>query len=81
MNRLRPRQPRASFPPEEVAMTDDQVGGRRFTPNQVVAHNLRRARELRGWTQKRAAEQLVRFGVKWSLSSFSVAEGSVESGS
>ncbi len=53
---------------------------RSYTPNQVVAYNLRRAREHRGWTQREAAERLAEFGVKWSLPSFSVAETSVEPG-
>jgi transcriptional regulator with XRE-family HTH domain len=50
----------------------------RFTPNQVVAHNLRAARELRGLTQEQAAEQLEPFlGERWSVAVFSAAERSV----
>jgi transcriptional regulator with XRE-family HTH domain len=46
------------------------VGG-----NQLVAYNLRRARELRGWTQEEAAERLEPFlGVRWDGPTFSVAE-------
>jgi len=54
---------------------------RRFTPNQVVAYNLRRARELReptGFTQDQAAEHLEKFlGERWSTAVFSAAERSV----
>jgi transcriptional regulator with XRE-family HTH domain len=47
----------------------------RMTANQVVAWNLRRAREERGWTQEQAALYLEeRLGVRWSVPSFSVAE-------
>jgi hypothetical protein len=49
-----------------------------LTPNQVVAWNLARARELRGWTQSEAAEALAPFlGAQWSKASFSQAERSV----
>ncbi len=35
--------------------------------SQVVAHNLSRARELRGLTQTEVAERLARFtGARWS---------------
>ncbi len=51
----------------------------RLTPNQVVAHNLRLARQLRGWTQEEAAEHLEpHLGVRWSAASYSAAERSVE---
>jgi transcriptional regulator with XRE-family HTH domain len=47
-------------------------------PNQVVAWNLARARELRGWTQDEAAEALAPYiGTRWSKASFSQAERSV----
>ena len=50
-----------------------------YTPNQVVAYNLRRARELRGWTQGKAAERLEPFiGTAWSKASWSAAERSAE---
>jgi hypothetical protein len=50
----------------------------RLTPNQVVAHNLRRARGLREWTQDEAAERLEPFlGERWSRVVFSTAERSV----
>lgn len=51
-----------------------------LTMNQVVAHNLSRARTLRGWTQEVAAGHLSRFlpgHVRWSRATFSVAEQSV----
>jgi transcriptional regulator with XRE-family HTH domain len=45
--------------------------------NQLVAYNLRRAREERGWTQEQAAVALEeRLGLRWSKASFSVAERS-----
>jgi transcriptional regulator with XRE-family HTH domain len=47
----------------------------RLTATQVVAHNLRRARGLRRWTQEEAAERLEpHLGVRWSKASFSAAE-------
>src|SRR5918996_6100776 len=48
------------------------------TPNQVVAYNLARARQLRGWTQEEAAAALEPWlGVLWSRATFSQAERSV----
>lgn len=50
-----------------------------ITLDQVVAFNLRRARQLRGWTQAQAAEQLEPFlGERWSPAVFSAAERSYE---
>lgn len=50
----------------------------RFTPNQVVAYNLRRAREVRGLTQEEAAARLApALGDQWSVASWSSAERSV----
>lgn len=50
---------------------------RLVTPNEIVAYNLRRARDLRGWTQEAAAERLEPWlGVRWTGPSFSVAERS-----
>jgi hypothetical protein len=41
-----------------------------LTPNQVVAYNLVRARLLRSWTQKQAAEALAPYlGTCWSVAS------------
>lgn len=52
-----------------------------LTPNQVVAHNLTRAREVKGWTQDQAAEALEPYlGVRWSKASVSQAERSVAGG-
>jgi hypothetical protein len=49
-----------------------------ITANQLVAANLRRARELRGLTQEQAAEQLEPYlGTRWSPAVFSAAETSV----
>lgn len=50
-----------------------------ITLDQVVAYNLRRARQHRGWTQAQAAEQLEPFlGERWSSAVFSAAERSYE---
>ncbi|MEY9909778.1 transcriptional regulator with XRE-family HTH domain [Catenulispora sp. MAP12-49] len=50
-----------------------------ITLDQVVAYNLRRARQLRGWTQAQAAEHLEPFlGERWSPAVFSAAERSYE---
>lgn len=46
-----------------------------MTPNQIVAFNLARARELRGWTQDEAAQRLEPYvGQLWSRATFSAAE-------
>jgi len=59
----------------KVRATDDQ---RRWTASQVVAHNVTRARELRGLTQAEIAERLSRFtGTKWTQATVAQAEGSV----
>ncbi|MDP9418888.1 MAG: helix-turn-helix domain-containing protein [Actinomycetota bacterium] len=51
---------------------------RNWTASQVVAHNLTRARELRGITQTEIAERLTRFtGANWSQATVAQAEGSV----
>jgi transcriptional regulator with XRE-family HTH domain len=50
----------------------------RLTPNQVVAHNLRAAREKLGLTQEQAADLLEpHLGERWSVAVFSAAERSV----
>jgi len=50
-----------------------------FTANQLVAANLRRAREQSGLTQEQAAVQLWPYlGVRWSPAVFSAAETSVK---
>jgi hypothetical protein len=61
---------------------DPEVGGvptyEGLSPNQVVAYNLSRAREWKGWTQDQAAEALSPYlGTRWSKASFSQAERSI----
>lgn len=52
-----------------------------WSPNQVVAYNLARAREDRGWTQEEAGQRLEpHLGVSWSKATFSQAERSVDPG-
>lgn len=54
------------------------VESRHWTVSQVVAHNLTRARELRGLTQAEIAERLSRFtGANWTQATVAQAEGSV----
>lgn len=49
-----------------------------LTPNQVVAYNLTRAREWKGWTQEQLADALEpHLGKRWSKASVSQAERSV----
>lgn len=49
-----------------------------WTANQVVAWNLRRAREWAGLTQEQAAELLEpHLGAKWSKATWSAAERSI----
>jgi hypothetical protein len=45
-----------------------------FDPDLLVSWNLRKARELRGWTQAKATERLHAFGLSWSTASISDAE-------
>src|SRR5215218_6958493 len=46
-----------------------------MTPNQTVAYNLRRARELRGITQREAAEAISHHAdTPWSTESYAQAE-------
>jgi transcriptional regulator with XRE-family HTH domain len=50
-----------------------------WTPNQLVARRITDARELRGWTQEQAAEELAPFlGMKWSPATFSIVERSID---
>ena len=52
--------------------------GKHPSPNQMVAYNLRRARQLHGWTQEETAEKLeVYLGERWSKATLSAAERSV----
>ena len=58
--------------------THDPAG---YTPNQLVAYNLARARRHRGWTQEETVERLAPYlGTKWSTASLSAAERSVTGG-
>jgi transcriptional regulator with XRE-family HTH domain len=46
-----------------------------MNPDQIIAHNLRRAREDRGLTQDEAAELLEPWlGQRWSIAAYSAAE-------
>ena len=52
-----------------------------WTPNQIVAHNIARARQLRGWTQDQAAEACAPYlGARLSPASWSALERSVDGG-
>lgn len=57
-------------------MVEIRVDPRRtYSPNQLVAYNLGRARALRGWTQEQTAEALAPFlGRRWSRASYSAVE-------
>lgn len=51
---------------------------RTYTPNQIVAYNIARARALRGWTQEQAAHELAPYlGTRWSNATFSAVERSI----
>lgn len=51
-----------------------------WTANQLVAYNLAKARQLRGWTQEEAARELAKYqeGAEWSKVTWSAAERSVD---
>ncbi|MGQ0431528.1 MAG: helix-turn-helix domain-containing protein [Microthrixaceae bacterium] len=52
-----------------------------WTPNQIVAHNIAKARLLRGWTQDQAAEACAPYlGSRLSPASWSALERSVDGG-
>jgi hypothetical protein len=52
-----------------------------WTPNQIVAFNVARARLLRGWTQDEAAAELAPYlGQRLSSASFSALERSIDGG-
>lgn len=57
-------------------MVEIQFDPRRtYSPNQLVAYNVGRARALRGWTQEQTAEELAPFlGRRWSRASYSAVE-------
>lgn len=62
-------------PDDEVVLAVD------LTPNQVVAYNLLRARQWRNWTQRQAIAALEpHLGTKWSVTTYSAAERSVDGG-
>jgi transcriptional regulator with XRE-family HTH domain len=53
------------------------LDGQSRTPNQVVAHNLQRARRSKGWTlEKTAAELAPSVGARWSRQNLSQLEQS-----
>ncbi len=51
-----------------------------WTPNQLVAYNLKKAREVRGWTQERAAAEVaaIHKAAGWTKATWSAAERSVD---
>src|SRR5689334_5827973 len=52
--------------------------GRTYSPNQIVALNIARARAVRGWTQEQASAALApHLGTRWSNASFSAVERSI----
>lgn len=52
-----------------------------WTPNQIVAHNIAKARLLRGWTQDQTAEACAPYlGARLSPASWSALERSVDGG-
>lgn len=52
-----------------------------WSPNQVVAYNLARAREAKGWTQEEAGRRLEpHLGAAWSKATWSQAERSTDPG-
>jgi transcriptional regulator with XRE-family HTH domain len=52
-----------------------------MSANQLVAYNLRRARQAYDWTQEQAAQALEKYiGVRWSVATWSAAETSTTSG-
>lgn len=67
--------------PENAAPEPEERPYLGLTPNQVVAHNLTRAREWKGWTQDETAKALEPYlGKRWSKASVSQAERSVAGG-
>jgi len=62
-------------------MARKQTNENAWTPNQIVAYRVAKARQLRGWTQEKAAEELEPFlGHKLSAASFSSIERSFAGG-
>jgi transcriptional regulator with XRE-family HTH domain len=61
--------------------TSEQSDYWHLSPNQVIAYNLARAREARGWSQEEAGRRLEPFlGTTWSKATFSQAERSIDPG-
>lgn len=59
-------------------MVKPKTENRTWTAGQVVAHNMARAREIRGLTQSEVAERLSKFtDSRWSQATVAQAEGSV----
>ena len=59
-------------------MAKAKPDNRKWTAGQVVAHNMTRARELRGLTQAEVAERLTKFTEsRWSQATVAQSEGSV----
>ena len=59
-------------------MAKANTDAKTWTAAQVVAHNMTRARELRGLTQAEVAERLTRFtDSRWSQATVAQAEGTV----
>jgi transcriptional regulator with XRE-family HTH domain len=54
------------------------MAARAPTANQVVAHRLREARELRGLSQPEVAARLHDYGIKWAKTDVSAAERSAD---
>jgi transcriptional regulator with XRE-family HTH domain len=68
--------------PKKIAKNPDAEAAQAtiagLTPNQIVAYNLTRAREWKGWTQDQVAEALAPYrGKRWSKASVSQAERSI----
>ncbi len=63
-----------------MAEPDDDEPCTEWTASRVVAHNMTRARMLRGLPQAEIAERLARYtGARWSQATVAQAEGSVRS--
>ncbi len=62
----------------KITAKAEELLPRTWTANQVVAHNLSRARLLRGWTQDQAAAEVAPYlGSHLSAASFSAIERSI----
>lgn len=62
----------------QVPKRSPKGGHQSWNPSQIVAHNMAKARELRGFTQTDTAERMSRYTeAKWTKTSVALAEGSV----